>query len=87
MFEWTKQCQACFQMLKEAICTHTILQYPDPDIPYVLFTDASKYRWAGVLIQPYEEIDEVTPSNANTDATPMKSVIHQPVTYYLLSVW
>ena len=26
----------------------------------VLFTDASKYGWAGVLTQPYEEIDEST---------------------------
>ena len=27
--------------------------------PYVLFTDASKYGWAGVLTQPYKEIDEL----------------------------
>ena len=47
----------------------------------MLFTDASKYGWAGVLTQPYEEIDELTSSNADTDATPKKSMVHHPVTY------
>ena len=45
--------------MKEALCTHPILQYPDPERQYVLFTDASKYRWAGVLTQLYEEINEL----------------------------
>ena len=31
--------------------TEPILKYPDPDYPYVLFTDASKYAWACVLTQ------------------------------------
>ena len=65
----------------DALCTHPILWYPDPDRPYVLFTDASKYGWAGVLTQPYEEIDELTQSNADPDATPKKTVIHHPVAY------
>ena len=68
-------------MLKDALCTHPILWYPDLERPYVLFTDASKYGWAGVLTQPYEDIKESTPSNSNADATPKKSVIHHPVAY------
>ena len=28
-----------------------ILTYPDPNLPYVLFTDAGKYAWACVLTQ------------------------------------
>ena len=28
-----------------------ILMYPDPNLPYALFTDASKYAWACVLTQ------------------------------------
>ena len=28
-----------------------ILTYPDPNLPYVLFTDASEYAWACVLTQ------------------------------------
>ena len=31
--------------------TEPILTYPDPNIPYVLFTDASKYAWACFLTQ------------------------------------
>ena len=61
--------------------THPILQYPDPDRPYVLFTDASKYGWAGGLTQPYEEINELNQSTTDTDASPKKTVIHQPVAY------
>ena len=29
-----------------------ILVYPDPSLPYILYTDASKYAWACVLTQP-----------------------------------
>ena len=28
-----------------------MLTYPDPNLPYMLFTDASKYAWAFVLTQ------------------------------------
>ena len=81
LFEWTKECQACFKLLKEALCMHPILWYPDPDRPYVLFTDAGKYGLAGGLTQPYEEINESNQSTADTDDSPKKTVIHHPVTY------
>ena len=35
-----------------------ILVYPDPNKPYVLFTDASKYAWSCVLTQEYTHIIE-----------------------------
>ena len=41
-------------MLKDALITSPILKYPDPNKPYTLFTDASKYAWACVLTQEYE---------------------------------
>ena len=53
-FEWTVQCQAAFELLKEAIVTSPILKYPDPNKGYTLFTDASKYAWACVLTQEYQ---------------------------------
>ena len=53
-FEWTVQCQAAFELLKEAIITSPILKYPDPKKGYTLFTDASKYAWACVLTQEYQ---------------------------------
>ena len=81
LFKWTKECQACFELLKETLCTHPILWYPDPNRPYVLFTDASKYGWAGVLTQPYKEINELTQLTANVGASQKKTVIHHPVSY------
>ena len=50
-FEWTPICQESFELLKTSLMTETILTYPDPNHPYVLFTDASKYAWACVLTQ------------------------------------
>ena len=38
-------------MLKTSLMTDPILTYPDPNLPYVLFMDASKYAWACVLTQ------------------------------------
>ena len=45
-FRWTQQCQDSFELLKNSLMTDPILTYPDPRLPYVLFTDASKYAWA-----------------------------------------
>ena len=53
-FEWTLQCQASFEMLKDALITSPILKYPDPNKPYTIFTDANKYAWACVLTQEHE---------------------------------
>ena len=50
-FEWTPICQESFELLKSSLMTELILTYPDPNHPYVLFTDASKYAWACVLTQ------------------------------------
>ena len=38
--------------------TEPILTYPDPNLPYVLFMDASKYAWACVLTQEKTHIME-----------------------------
>ena len=51
VFEWTQVCQESFNLLKTSLMTEPILTYPDPNLPYVLFTDASKYAWACVLTQ------------------------------------
>ena len=38
--------------------TEPILTYPDLNLPYVLFTDASKYAWASVLTQEKTDMIE-----------------------------
>ena len=50
-FKWDKQCDISFQMLKDTLCSAPILKYPDTTKPYMLYTDVSKYGWAGVLTQ------------------------------------
>ena len=40
-------------MIKELLINEPILKYPDPNKPYTLFTDASKYAWACVLTQEH----------------------------------
>ena len=48
-FEWTQQCQESFELLKTSLMMDPIFTYPDPKLPDVLFTDASKYAWACIL--------------------------------------
>ena len=47
-----------------------ILRYPDPHEEYILYTDASKYAWAGVLTQEYKH-----------DQDSKKISINHPITY------
>ena len=50
-FKWTPECKNYFQILKEFLQQAPILRYPDPQASYTLYTDASKYVYAGVLTQ------------------------------------
>ena len=52
-FNWTPKCQKSFELLKSYLCGEPILKYADTSKPYTLYTDASKYGWAGVLIQSH----------------------------------
>ena len=51
VFKWTLVCQESFELLKASLMKEPILTYPEPNLSYVLFTDASKYAWACVLTQ------------------------------------
>ena len=50
-FKWTPKCKNCFQILKEFLQQAPILKYPDPQASYTLYTDTSKYTYAGILTQ------------------------------------
>ena len=52
-FKWTPACQKSFKLLKETLCGEPVLKYADTSKPYTLYTDASKFGWAGVLTQPH----------------------------------
>ena len=53
VFEWTHECRKAFNTLKESLCDQPILKYADTKKGYTLYTDASKYGWAGVLTQTH----------------------------------
>ena len=57
-FKWTQVCQDSFNLLKTSLMTEPILTYPDLNLPYALFTDASKYAWACLLTQEKTHITE-----------------------------
>ena len=44
-------------MLKDYLQEAPILRYPDPAANYTLYTDASKYAYAGVLTQQQDDTD------------------------------
>ena len=50
-YEWSDQCKSAFNTLIEELCTALTLQYPDPNRPLELFTDASHYCYSGNLHQ------------------------------------
>ena len=56
-FKWTPECDKCFQILKDYLLEALILRYPDPAASYTLYTDASKYAYAGVLTQQQDDTD------------------------------
>ena len=57
-FEWTQVCKESFKLLKTSLMTESILTYPDPNLPYVLFTDKSKCTWVCVLTQEKTHMTE-----------------------------
>ena len=58
VFEWTHECEKAFNILKQSLCAQPILKYADTSKGYTLYTDASKYGWAGVLTQTHTSMEE-----------------------------
>ena len=50
-FDWTEECQAAFQKVKDLLVHAPVLAYPNNDDPYVLDTDASNIAVAAALYQ------------------------------------
>ena len=49
--EWTYACENSLKCIQDFITREPILKYPDPNLPYILYTDSSKYTWSGILMQ------------------------------------
>ena len=42
---WTSLCHNSLHCIKDFITSSPILRHPDPNLPYILYTDCSKYTW------------------------------------------
>ena len=51
IFEWTKECQASFDLLKKRFSEEPVLMMPDQTKPFQIKTDASKYASRAILTQ------------------------------------
>jgi hypothetical protein len=50
-FEWTKEHQQAFDLLKNSPACEVVLAYPDFSVPFEIYTDASKYQIGSVITQ------------------------------------
>jgi hypothetical protein len=48
-FEWTKEHQQAFDLLKNSLAREVVLAYPDFTVPFEIYTDASKYQIGSVI--------------------------------------
>ena len=60
-FNWSQKCKAALDYLKEIFCSKSILQFPDPNKDYVLYTDASNNAYSSVLCQPKDNEHDIRP--------------------------
>ena len=51
---WTQQCENTFKLLKKEFTKMPALQFPNPNKPFQLFTDVSKYSHSRILHQKKE---------------------------------
>lgn len=50
-WEWSKECQRSFETLKRQLSSNPVMGYPDVNREFVLYTDMSNARIAGILSQ------------------------------------
>ena len=60
-FVWSDKCQLALEYLKEIFCNKPLFQFPDPDKPYILYTDASNNVYSSVLCQPVDNNQDIRP--------------------------
>ena len=61
IFIWSSKCQQPLDYLKEIFCNKPLLQFPDPNKPYILLTDASNNAYSGILCQPVDSDQDIRP--------------------------
>jgi transposase InsO family protein len=67
---WTSEKQAAFEKLRECFAGSIHLVHPSQDLPYAIYTDASKYGISSVLVQKNESGETYIISTASRVLTP-----------------
>ena len=83
-FNWTKECDAAFKLLKEKLMEDPVLISPQVDKDYVIHYDASKYSYSGILQQTRPGTEELAPVayfSGNFDKTQIKWNITEKEAY------
>ena len=60
-FVWSEKCQLTLDYLKEYSVVNQYCKFPDPNKPYILYTDASDNAYSGVLCQPISNDQDIRP--------------------------
>ena len=60
-FNWRKECDTAFKLLKEKLMEDPVLISPQVDKDYVMHCDASKYSYSGILQQTRPRTKELVP--------------------------
>ena len=60
-FNWTKEFNPAFKLLKEKLMVDPVLISPQVDKDYVIHCDASKYSYSGILQQTRPGTEELAP--------------------------
>ena len=76
-FIWTPDCQSNFDMLCSLLTNMPIAQSPDLNKPYLLFIDASKFCFSGMLTQASTDESDTALIKFLTDKESLKSVESQ----------
>ena len=83
-FNWTKECNTAFKLLKEKLMEDPVLISPQVDKDYVIHCDASKYSYSGILQQTRPSMEELVPVayfSGNFDKTQVKWNITEKEAY------
>ena len=75
-WKWCDKCDLSFQMMKDFLISAPILKYPDTSKPYTIFTDVSKYGWAGVLTQEHTSVIDGKEVTTNHPVSFVSSLFH-----------
>ena len=58
-FVWSSKCQQGLDYLKEIFCNKLLLQFPDRNKPYTLYTDTSNNAYSSILCHPVNNNQDI----------------------------